>query len=104
MQLSNNLTPSQCIEIVDPEGSCKDDNIEPVNELFEVDLNKGHLWVNTPHGIISIHIGFGGMHKITSWLPHEVTIAKKTCRGKMQVTSLEPTYESVRDFRGGVSQ
>lgn len=104
MSLSNNSTPSQSIEIVDPEGSCKTDNSEPVNELFEVDLYKGNLWVNTPHGIISIHIGFGGMHQITSWLPHEVSITKKTSRGKMQVTSLDTTYESVRDFMREASQ
>ena len=104
MSLSNNSTPSQSVEIVDPEGSCKKDNLERVNELFEVDLYEGNLWVNTPHGIISIHIGFGGMHKITSWLPHEVSISKKTHRGKMQVTTLETSYESVRDYRRGPSQ
>ena len=49
LSLSNNSTPSQSVEIVDPEGSCKKDNLEPVNELFEVDLYKGNLWVNTPH-------------------------------------------------------
>jgi hypothetical protein len=31
MSLGNNSTPSQSVEIVDPEGSCKTDNIEPVN-------------------------------------------------------------------------
>lgn len=31
MSLSNNSTPSRSIDIVDPEGSCKKDNTEPVN-------------------------------------------------------------------------
>jgi hypothetical protein len=31
MSLSNNSTPSQSIEIVDPEGSLKKGNLEPVN-------------------------------------------------------------------------
>ena len=33
MTLGNNSTPSQSIEIVDPEGSCKKDNTEEVNQL-----------------------------------------------------------------------
>ena len=31
MSLSNNSTPSQSVEMVDPEGSCKKGNSEPVN-------------------------------------------------------------------------
>lgn len=31
MKLSNNSTPAQSIEIVDPEGSCKKDNLGTVN-------------------------------------------------------------------------
>ena len=59
-------------------------------------LNDGEgLWINTPHGMIRIHVGFGGIHKITSWLPHSIKVKKDTLRGKMQVTRLEPCYKSV---------
>lgn len=33
MTLSNNSTPAQSVEIVDPEGSCKKDNTEPVSNV-----------------------------------------------------------------------
>ncbi len=33
MTLSNNSTPSQAVEIVDPEGSCKKDNSKPVHRF-----------------------------------------------------------------------
>ena len=61
-----------------------------------ITLNESQgVWINTPHGMIRIHVGFGGMHKITSWLPHSIDVKKKTLRGEMQVTMLEPTYDSV---------
>jgi len=61
-----------------------------------ITLNESQgVWINTPHGMIRIHVGFGGMHKITSWLPHSIDVKKKTLRGEMQVTMLEPTYNSV---------
>ena len=63
-------------------------------ESQHIELNKGGMWIQTPHGIISIHVGFGGIHRITSWLPHELKIQKKTSRGQMQVTTLEATFES----------
>ena len=53
------------------------------------------LWIDTPHGMIRIHVGFGGIHKITSWLPHTIDVKKETLRGAMQVTKLDPTYDSV---------
>ena len=62
-----------------------------------ITLNESQgVWIDTPHGIIRIHVGFGGIHEITSWLPHEIDVKKSTLRGAMQVTRLEPTYESVR--------
>tara|TARA_R100001510_G_C7542374_1_gene129406 strand:+ start:258 stop:506 length:249 start_codon:yes stop_codon:yes gene_type:complete len=61
-----------------------------------ITLNESQgAWINTPHGIIRISVGFGGIHRITSWLPHEIDVKKSTIRGAMQVTRLEPTYESV---------
>jgi hypothetical protein len=63
-------------------------------ESQHIELNKGSMWIHTPHGMISIHVGFGGIHQITSWLPHELKIQKKTLRGQMQVTQLEATFES----------
>ena len=61
-----------------------------------ITLNESQgVWINTPHGMIRIHVGFGGMHKITSWLPHSIDVKKRTLRGEMQVTMLEPTYNSV---------
>ena len=66
-----------------------------INENGHIDMEKGSLWVNTPHGLVSIHIGFGGVHKITSWLPHDLKISKTTSRGNMQVTKLEASFESI---------
>tara|TARA_S200002703_G_C3673322_1_gene206777 strand:- start:136 stop:369 length:234 start_codon:yes stop_codon:yes gene_type:complete len=61
-----------------------------------ITLNESQgVWINTPHGMIRIHVGFGGMHKITSWLPHSIDVKKRTLRGEMQVTMLKPTYDSV---------
>jgi len=67
-------------------------------ESQHIELNKGSMWIHTPHGTISIHVGFGGIHQITSWLPHELKIQKKTLRGQMQVTQLEATFESRSAF------
>ena len=67
---------------------------DATNQRITLNESQG-AWINTPHGIIRIHVGFGGIHKITSWLPHEIDVKKKTRRGAMQVTKLEPTYESV---------
>jgi len=89
---------------MDPEGSYAKDNLEAVNGYMEIDLENGSLWVNTPHGLIAIHIGFGGFHKITSWLPHEIKIKKETERGQMQITRLEPTFNSISAFRREASK
>lgn len=35
MSLSNNSTPSQSVEIVDPEGSCKKDKHESIYGIFD---------------------------------------------------------------------
>ena len=56
---------------------------------------KEGLWIDTPHGMIRIHVGFGGIHRITSWLPHIIDVKKKTLRGEMQVTMLQPEFDSV---------
>ena len=60
----------------------------------QIELDKGGMWIHTPHGMISIYVGMGGIHQITSWLPHELKIQKKTSRGQMQVTQLQATFES----------
>jgi hypothetical protein len=65
----------------------------------ELDMDEGSLWINTPQGMINIHIGFGGVHHITSWLPHELDIKKRTLRGNMQCTKIEATFESVCEMR-----
>ena len=38
MSLSNNSTPSQSVEIVDPEGSCKKDNYATVFSIDEIEI------------------------------------------------------------------
>lgn len=38
MSLSNNSTLPQSVEIVDPEGSCKKDNSEPINQVSEFEF------------------------------------------------------------------
>ena len=65
-----------------------------------ITLNEGSkgLWIDTPHGMIRIYVGFGGIHKITSWLPHSIDVKKSTLRGAMQVTRLEPKYDSVSRY------
>jgi len=72
-------------------------NDDTRNRRITLNESQG-LWINTPHGLIRIGVGFGGVHKITSWLPHEIDVKKRTLRGAMQVTSLEPTYESVSGY------
>lgn len=42
MSLSNNSTPSQSIEIVDPEGSLKNANSSPVISINELKIEKDH--------------------------------------------------------------
>ena len=53
------------------------------------------MWVHTPHGMIYIRVGYGGIHKIVSWVPHEIKMTKTTTRGEMQVTHIEPDFDSV---------
>jgi len=40
MTLSNNSTPSQSVERVDPEGSCKNANCEPIISINELKIEK----------------------------------------------------------------
>lgn len=71
-------------------------------ENGRIELAEGqNLWVETPHGLVAIHIGFGGVHQITSWLPHQLKITKKSHRGNMQINKLEATFDSVCEWRKG---
>ena len=106
LKLSNNSTPEQYGGKVDPEGSSQEANRQPVLTISEtgiaqIQLNEGSLWIDTPYGIVSLSIGFGGIHEITSWLPHEIKIQKNTIRGNMQVVELKPSFDSVCAFNRG---
>jgi hypothetical protein len=61
------------------------------------DDNKS-LWIDTPHGLIHIFIGFEGRESVTVWHNHDqmkdslgdpLTYRKSSSNGKMKVTTLQ---------------